>query len=382
MKKSGLLKKAGALLLAMSMTVASFSTFAPETKLTAKAAGETQDTATILTPNSEWTAWTPLVDEGTHFYKVVLTEDGEFTLSAAFKNCYGVSAFLRKEKNTDILCHVQTIFGTEEDAPVTESDKRVLSAGTYYIEVTGKGVRNKDKGNGYQNYKIQIGFNGFGVSETNEDSYDNPKKYVINSVVTDSGTSTDQVDWYRFSIDKEGKYTFNITIYGTYETSQFEAKIYNSDLTEEKLSLKGGNHDESGVNRTGELYLVPGVYYIKINAKDTKYSFSVKGSTIEASKVTKVKSSKKKKADVTFKGTTGVSGYQIQYSTDKKFNKKVKTKTFKAEKTESAGNSKRKVTISKLKRHKKYYFRVRTYVENNNARFYSDWSKAKSAKIK
>ncbi|WP_026499468.1 hypothetical protein [Butyrivibrio sp. WCD2001] len=382
MKKNGLLKRTGTLLLAMFMSVASFSTFAPETKLTVKAAGETQDTATVLTPNSEWTAWTPLVDGGTHFYKVVLAEDGELTLSAAFKNCYGVNAFLRKEKNTDILCHVQTIFGTEEDAPVTESDKRVLSAGTYYIEVTGKGVRNKDKGNGYQNYKIKTSFNSYGTSESVEDSYDNPKEYTINTVATDAFTWTENMDWYRFNVDKEGKYIFSITSYG-FEGGSItcNAKIMNSDLTEEKLSLErnGGYTQEI---KTGDAYLTPGVYYIKLEGKNTKYSFSVKGSTIKKSKITKVKSPKKKKVEVTFKEAKDANGYQIQYSTDKNFKKNVKSKSFENDKAESIGNGYRKITIGKLKRHKKYYFRIRGYVESNKSRFYSDWSNVKNTKIK
>ena len=38
--------------------------------------------------------------------------------------------------------------------------------------------------------------------------------------------------------------------------------------------------------------------------------------------------------------------------------------------------------LKKLKKGKKYYFRIRTFVENNGKKYYSDWSKKKVVKIK
>lgn len=73
------------------------------------------------------------------------------------------------------------------------------------------------------------------------------------------------------------------------------------------------------------------------------------------------------------------SGYEIQYSTDKKFEKSVKTKNVKKNKTVS-------VKVGKLKAKKKYYVRVRTYknvkVNGKSQKIYSGWSKAKSVKTK
>ncbi|MCR4690118.1 MAG: fibronectin type III domain-containing protein [Lachnospiraceae bacterium] len=54
---------------------------------------------------------------------------------------------------------------------------------------------------------------------------------------------------------------------------------------------------------------------------------------------------------------TECSGYQISYSTNKKFKKSVKKKTVKSAKKKS-------LTIKKLKKGKTYYFRVRAYVLN------------------
>lgn len=94
-------------------------------------------------------------------------------------------------------------------------------------------------------------------------------------------------------------------------------------------------------------------------------------------KKVKVASAKagKKSVKVTWKKVKGIKGYQIQYSTNKKFKKGNKTITIKSTKSTSA-------TIKKLKSKKKYYVRMRTYKIVNGKKVYSAWSKAKSVKVK
>lgn len=83
--------------------------------------------------------------------------------------------------------------------------------------------------------------------------------------------------------------------------------------------------------------------------------------------------SKAKGFKVTWKKKSKVKGYQIQYSTSKKFPKsKTKTKTVSSSKTTSA-------TIKKLSGcGKKYYVRIRTYTVSNGKRVYSSWSSIKT----
>lgn len=84
----------------------------------------------------------------------------------------------------------------------------------------------------------------------------------------------------------------------------------------------------------------------------------------------------KKSITLQWKKQTGVSGYQIQYSANKKFKKNaVKIKTVK-------NPAATKVTIKKLKAGKKYYVRVRTYKTVNGRNYYSGWSKTKNIKTK
>lgn len=87
-----------------------------------------------------------------------------------------------------------------------------------------------------------------------------------------------------------------------------------------------------------------------------------------------------KKGKKSFKATwkksskTWTTGYQVQYSTSKKF-KKAKTATVKSYK-------KTKVTVKKLKKRKTYYVHMRTYKTVKGKKYYSGWSKVKKVKTK
>ena len=84
--------------------------------------------------------------------------------------------------------------------------------------------------------------------------------------------------------------------------------------------------------------------------------------------ITSVKS-QSKAFTVKWKKKSGITGYQIQYSTNSKFKKRNKSIKIKNAKTISK-------KITKLKAAKKYYVRIRTY----KGKKYSKWSKVKSIK--
>ena len=90
--------------------------------------------------------------------------------------------------------------------------------------------------------------------------------------------------------------------------------------------------------------------------------------------------SKLKKGKKQFKATwkkqkTQTTGYQIEYSTNKKFKSGNKKVTIKKNKTTST-------TVKKLKKNKKYYVRIRTYKNVKGTKYYSGWSKVKNVKVK
>lgn len=100
--------------------------------------------------------------------------------------------------------------------------------------------------------------------------------------------------------------------------------------------------------------------YFNINPKPTSVS-----SVSAAKKSLKVKIKSR---------TSQTSGYQVQYSTSKKFSG-AKTTTIKSNKTTS-------VTLKSLKANKTYYVRVRTYKTVNGTKYYSSWSSYKTKKTK
>lgn len=89
-----------------------------------------------------------------------------------------------------------------------------------------------------------------------------------------------------------------------------------------------------------------------------------------------VRSKKKKEIIVEWKKLAGVTGYEVQYSTSKKFTKKTtKTATIKKQKTV-------KTYIKKLKSKKTYYVKVRAYKTVNKVKVYGAYSKVKNIKCK
>lgn len=125
----------------------------------------------------------------------------------------------------------------------------------------------------------------------------------------------------------------------------------------------------------------PGKYTVTVKFKGnysgtTKKTFTIKPKAASISKVT----ASKKGFKVSWKKqTTQVTGYQIQYSTNKKFAKNNKTATI-------SKNSTTSKKIMKLTANKKYYVRIRTYktvkISGKNTKIYSNWSSAKTVTAK
>ena len=98
--------------------------------------------------------------------------------------------------------------------------------------------------------------------------------------------------------------------------------------------------------------------------------------TVKPKKVTlsSVKSSAKKQMTIKWKRVATTTGYEIQYSTNKKFKKSVAKK-----------NINKASTISKtykVKSGKQYFVRVCSYKKVGNQKIYGAWSTVKSVKIK
>lgn len=117
-------------------------------------------------------------------------------------------------------------------------------------------------------------------------------------------------------------------------------------------------------------------YTYKVKASETgSFSNSLSITTMNyntKATVKSLKSTKKKTLKVSIKKKiTGATGYQIQYSTNKKFKKAKSTTT----------NSLSK-TVKKLTSNKKYYVRVRSLNIVNGKKVYGKWSTAKNKIVK
>ena len=97
-----------------------------------------------------------------------------------------------------------------------------------------------------------------------------------------------------------------------------------------------------------------------------------------APKKTSIKSLTKGKGSITvkWKKVGGITGYQIKYSTNKKFKKGKNTKTVTVK---GAKNKKKAVKV--IKAGKKHYFRIRTYKTVKGKPKYSAWSKTVTIKL-
>lgn len=156
-------------------------------------------------------------------------------------------------------------------------------------------------------------------------------------------------------------YTYN----GNVKTPGVKVSVNGTVLTKDNYSVSYGK----GRKNVGK-------YTVKVTLKNDYAGSKTVSFKINPPKsaVKKLKKGKKSFTVYVKKQSKQTSGYQVQYSTSKKF-KSPKTKSLTSYKKTS-------LKVKKLKRHKKYYVRVRTYKKVGKAKYYSSWSSAKSVKTK
>lgn len=153
-------------------------------------------------------------------------------------------------------------------------------------------------------------------------------------------------------------------------TDQFNFKSSNSKVCKAKKNIlypkDSGNYTITATNKIDSSIVIK-------KADTVNYIDRVKIKTASAKS--------KKKKQITVKWSDKISdaqGYEIQYSTTKKFTKGKNTKT-----VVSKGNKKFTKTISKLKSKKTYYVRVRAYInQGNGEKIYGKYSKTVKVKVK
>ena len=235
------------------------------------------------------------------------------------------------------------------------------------------------------------------------------RKFVGDHSETASGDTLKVGETYWFSLDGAsfawdyGNGNRNDSKRQTFYTMDFElngkhliATDTEKNLSNDELSLSigaGGGFPNRIIKpkKAGTLTITGTIYRNGQFFRDFKKSYKVEGNTPSPTPVNKptkpakvtvkkttlksAKNAKGKKLVVKWKKNTAGNGYQIQYSTSKKFAKGNKTKTISKNKTTS-------YTIKKLKKKKTYYVRIRTYKKVSEKTYYSEWSSVKKVKIK
>lgn len=147
----------------------------------------------------------------------------------------------------------------------------------------------------------------------------------------------------------------------TYTSS--DKKVLTIGKSSGKIKTVGYGKAQVTIKAAGNENYNPGIRKITVTIKPKKMA------------VSKVKSMKKATLNVTWKKDARADGYKIQYSTDRRFKKGVKTVTVKK-------NRIVKATMKKLKAGKKYYVRIRAYKGSGKNQVSGDWSKAKAVTVK
>lgn len=170
-----------------------------------------------------------------------------------------------------------------------------------------------------------------------------------------------------------------IDITKTYNTTPFSLNVKTD--ADGKLTYEVANHSVVSVDQNGKAKLQGyGKTLITVTAAETPNYYGASTTmllTVKPGKavLSSVKAGKSKTLKVKWKKDTKATGYEIQYSTDKNFRKKVKKVTISKNKTTST-------TIKKLKGGKKYYVRVCAVKKISGGKLTGAYSKAKSVKVK
>lgn len=210
------------------------------------------------------------------------------------------------------------------------------------------------------------------------DDTDNPKNPETNQKKDDNQNTSDSKKTQNSSTTNNLKKQKITKVSSAYKKSVGQSFTL-KPKAKGKITYKTSNKKVATVNSKGKVTVKgTGKATITVTAKATStYSKCVKKITVygvpkkpEMKKLT----AGKKKFTVQWKKDKKADGYQVQYSTDKKFKKNVKSVNVSKKNT--------KATVKKLKKGKTYRVRMHSYKKINGKKYYSGWGKVKSVKVR
>jgi len=160
----------------------------------------------------------------------------------------------------------------------------------------------------------------------------------------------------------------------------YGAKAFKLGVSSKAALSYTSSSKKTAVVKNGKVVIKAcGTAVITVSVNDKNYNNASQKITIKIRpKKASVKKALSKKAGqitVTWKRQKEAAGYVVQYSTDKSFEKKVKS-------VEIKKNRVTKTTIKKLSKGKKYYVRVKAYTKNGSKKAYGTVSRVKRVSVK
>jgi hypothetical protein len=329
-----------------------------------------------------------------------------------------ITAANAKKLTIDFCGHTYTMNGTAVGSTGYENQAMHFEAGS---DITLKnGTLRVAKGNfGIQNYAdlTLINFNvdasmnsscGYAISCNNGDVNilgDSSIRVASGNYAFDVCLTTNYPDGARVTVDTTGTIEGNIQ----YDSWTAVPDENNTALTIKngkfigKFVIEEGLEDEaaSAVNVSGGVfstevaaaYLADGYTCIANDNGTYRVLSSEEASKIEKQKEEKAKAERekaqkphktkitkpirgKKRFTIRWQKITGISGYQIQYSTSRSFSSKTSSVKY------VTSSKATQATVSRLKSNKTYYVRIRTYKISNGKKVYSSWSTVKAIRTK
>lgn len=245
-----------------------------------------------------------------------------------------------------------------------------VNAGTYRYTITGK---NNFKGTGTTTATgTTSGTGSTSTSSTTNTTSTNGTTSSDNAIVsTDkaAGTITAQYTIQAKDVSKASDISVPNISNKTYNGKAQKPAVTVVDNTRGAVLTEGTDYTRTDASNT-----TPGTATVTLtfsgNYTGTKtLSYKIVPKKTSISRV----SAGKKKATVSYKKVSGISGYQVKAGTNRAVTEGTKTKN----------TTKTKYTMNSLKSKKRYYFKVRTYYTTSaGKKAYSSWSGVKSVKVK
>ncbi|MCI9447847.1 MAG: hypothetical protein HFH36_10750 [Lachnospiraceae bacterium] len=174
---------------------------------------------------------------------------------------------------------------------------------------------------------------------------------------------------FEITVEKRDQDVFTVTF-----NSKGGSAVKKQTVTDGQKAVKPKNPTKKGYTFAGWLNGSKAYNFNTAVTKNLTLTAKWTKVTVKTPSKPTLKNNKGKKIAVTIKKVSGAAGYQVTYSTDKKFGKKA---------TKTADSKKNTLTLTKLKKDKTYYVKVKAYKKDSaGKKVYSKFSKVSSIKVK